>query len=58
MSDPHDPKPVHEATAPRKRGRPLMVPREQVLELNIDTGVPLLYDIDEAGVIRSKRILK
>ncbi len=32
--------------------------REQVLELNIDTGVPLLYDIDEAGVIRSKRILK
>ena len=31
--------------------------REQVLELNIATGVPLVYDVDPAMVIRSKRIL-
>ncbi|HYB99268.1 MAG TPA: 2,3-diphosphoglycerate-dependent phosphoglycerate mutase [Candidatus Limnocylindrales bacterium] len=32
--------------------------REQVLELNLDTGVPLLYDFDEQGRIRSKRVLR
>lgn len=31
--------------------------REQVLELNLATGVPLLYEIDEAGAVASKRIL-
>jgi 2,3-bisphosphoglycerate-dependent phosphoglycerate mutase len=32
--------------------------REQVLELNLDTGVPLLYEIDESGRVVSRRILK
>lgn len=32
--------------------------REQVLELNIDTGVPLLYEFDDAGNITSKKMLK
>lgn len=32
--------------------------REQVLELNIDTGVPLVYEIDAAGAVVSKKILK
>lgn len=32
--------------------------REQVLELNIDTGVPLVYDIDIDGKVLSKRILR
>lgn len=32
--------------------------REQVLELNLDTGVPLLYEIDSGGNVLSKKILK
>jgi 2,3-bisphosphoglycerate-dependent phosphoglycerate mutase len=32
--------------------------REQVLELNIDTGVPLIYEIDGNGAVMSKKILK
>jgi 2,3-bisphosphoglycerate-dependent phosphoglycerate mutase len=32
--------------------------KEQVLELNIPTGVPLVYEIDAAGKIVSKRELK
>lgn len=32
--------------------------REQVLELNLDTGVPLLYQIDDDGRVLSKKILK
>jgi 2,3-bisphosphoglycerate-dependent phosphoglycerate mutase len=32
--------------------------REQVLELNLDTGVPLLYDIAPDGAVRSKQIRK
>jgi 2,3-bisphosphoglycerate-dependent phosphoglycerate mutase len=32
--------------------------REQVLELNIDTGVPLLYQFDDGGRVLSKQILK
>jgi 2,3-bisphosphoglycerate-dependent phosphoglycerate mutase len=31
--------------------------REQVLELNIPTGIPLVYDFDDAGNITSKRYL-
>lgn len=30
---------------------------EEILQLNIDTGVPYVYEIDAAGAIRSKRIL-
>src|SRR5262249_46119749 len=32
--------------------------REQVLELNLDTGVPLVYDIAADGTVRSKQIRK
>ena len=32
--------------------------KEQVLELNLDTGVPLVYDIDEKGRVTGKKILK
>ena len=32
--------------------------REQVIELNIDTGVPLLYEFDGSGRVTSKRILR
>lgn len=32
--------------------------REQVLELNLDTGVPLVYEFDASGRITSKKILK
>ncbi len=32
--------------------------REQVLELNLDTGVPLVYKFDSEGRIVSKKILK
>ncbi len=32
--------------------------KEQVLELNIATGVPLVYDLDDAGQIESKQILE
>jgi 2,3-bisphosphoglycerate-dependent phosphoglycerate mutase len=32
--------------------------REQVLELNLDTGVPLVYEIDAAGQVKSKQIRK
>ncbi|HXC52213.1 MAG TPA: 2,3-diphosphoglycerate-dependent phosphoglycerate mutase [Candidatus Limnocylindrales bacterium] len=32
--------------------------RDQVLELNIGTGVPLVYDIDRGGKVLSKRILE
>jgi 2,3-bisphosphoglycerate-dependent phosphoglycerate mutase len=32
--------------------------REQVLELNLDTGVPLVYEFDTAGKVLSKKILK
>lgn len=32
--------------------------REQVLELNLDTGVPLVYKFDSEGRITGKRILK
>ncbi|MEW6543847.1 MAG: 2,3-bisphosphoglycerate-dependent phosphoglycerate mutase [Nitrospirota bacterium] len=31
--------------------------REQVLELNIPTGVPLLYEFDQAGNVRERRYL-
>jgi 2,3-bisphosphoglycerate-dependent phosphoglycerate mutase len=31
--------------------------REQVLELNIPTGVPLLYDLDDNGKVLDKRYL-
>lgn len=31
--------------------------REQVLELNLGTGVPIVYDLDAEGKVRSKRIL-
>ena len=31
--------------------------REQVLELNIPTGIPLVYDFDDAGAITGKRYL-
>jgi 2,3-bisphosphoglycerate-dependent phosphoglycerate mutase len=31
--------------------------REQVLELEIPTGAPLLYELDDAGAVRSKRYL-
>jgi len=31
--------------------------REQVLELNIPTGIPLVYDIDDAGNILSREYL-
>lgn len=31
--------------------------REQVLELNIATGVPIVYEIDGSGVVRGKKIL-
>jgi 2,3-bisphosphoglycerate-dependent phosphoglycerate mutase len=32
--------------------------REQVLELNIATGVPLVYELDAAGAVLAKRILE
>lgn len=32
--------------------------KEQVLELNLDTGVPIVYDIDERGKVLGKKILK
>jgi len=32
--------------------------REEVLELNLDTGVPLVYTFDGAGKIQSKQILR
>ena len=32
--------------------------REQVLELNLDTGVPLVYDIAPDGAVKSKQIRK
>src|SRR5215471_10432134 len=32
--------------------------REQVIELNLDTGVPLVYDIDADGAVRDKQIRK
>ncbi|MFN2377991.1 MAG: 2,3-diphosphoglycerate-dependent phosphoglycerate mutase [Candidatus Binatia bacterium] len=32
--------------------------REQVLELNIDTGVPLVYEMADDGKVLSKRILR
>lgn len=32
--------------------------REQVLELNIGTGVPLVYELDAAGAVLAKRILE
>ena len=32
--------------------------REQVLELNLDTGVPLLYEFDTAGRVLSRKMLK
>jgi 2,3-bisphosphoglycerate-dependent phosphoglycerate mutase len=31
--------------------------REQVLELNLDTGVPIVYDIDATGKVVGKQIL-
>ncbi len=31
--------------------------KEEVLELNIPTGVPLLYELDERGEVRSRRYL-
>ena len=31
--------------------------REQVLELNLDTGVPIVYEIDAAGAVVGKEIL-
>ena len=31
--------------------------REQVLELNIPTGIPLVYDLDTDGKVLSKRYL-
>lgn len=31
--------------------------REQVLELNLGTGVPIVYDLDAEGKVRSKHIL-
>jgi 2,3-bisphosphoglycerate-dependent phosphoglycerate mutase len=31
--------------------------REQVLELNLDTGVPIVYEIDAGGAVVSKEIL-
>lgn len=32
--------------------------REEVLELNLDTGVPLVYELDDKGRVQSKKILK
>ncbi len=32
--------------------------RDQVLELNIGTGIPLVYEIDETGAVQSKKILE
>lgn len=31
--------------------------REQVLELNLGTGVPIVYELDEQGNVKSKKIL-
>ncbi len=31
--------------------------REQVLELNLGTGVPIVYDIDAEGTVKEKRVL-
>ncbi len=31
--------------------------KEQVLELNLDTGVPLVYDLDDRGRVTDKKIL-
>ena len=33
------------------------MPREQVLELNIPTGIPLVYTFDDAGKIEQKKYL-
>lgn len=30
---------------------------EQILQLNIDTGVPYIYEIDSTGIVKSKKIL-
>lgn len=30
---------------------------QQVIELNLETGVPLLYDLDPDGTVRSKKVL-
>ena len=32
--------------------------RDEVLELNLDTGVPLVYDIADDGSVRGKQIRK
>jgi 2,3-bisphosphoglycerate-dependent phosphoglycerate mutase len=32
--------------------------KEQVLELNLETAVPIVYDIDEKGRVTGKKILK
>jgi 2,3-bisphosphoglycerate-dependent phosphoglycerate mutase len=32
--------------------------KEQVLELNIATGVPIVYDIDQGGGVRGKQVLE
>lgn len=32
--------------------------KEQVLELNLDTGVPIVYDLDDRGRVTGKQILK
>jgi len=31
--------------------------REKILELNIDTAVPYLYEIDASGSVKSKKII-
>jgi 2,3-bisphosphoglycerate-dependent phosphoglycerate mutase len=31
--------------------------REQVLELNLGTGVPIVYDLDAGGKVQGKQIL-
>ena len=31
--------------------------REEVLELNIPTGIPLVYDLDDSGTVLSKHYL-
>jgi 2,3-bisphosphoglycerate-dependent phosphoglycerate mutase len=32
--------------------------REQVLELNLDTGVPMVYEMDSDGAVLSKKVLR
>jgi 2,3-bisphosphoglycerate-dependent phosphoglycerate mutase len=32
--------------------------KEQVLELNLDTGTPYLYEVDTSGAVQSRKILK